>query len=441
VIHPAPEPPAVSRREWAVRGVVSIADQGLISGANFLVLILFARWLSPSDYGAVSVGMSVFLFAANFYNALLLEPMSVLGPRQFDSRLGDYFACTLRLHVALAGALSGGLLGAALVLARATPPLAGALAGGAASSFAVLLMWLLRRMCYVIGEPALALRGSVTFPIGALAGASAAYVWGWRSPWVAFLILGFAAAGAGASLGFALRSRPFANTAAPSPRRALLVEIVRSHWNYGRWTLGVCLTYWLANSAIPVMIGLHAGLDGAGSLRALENLVFPVLQATNALSLMLLPWVSRQIESCGLAFARAFPRRGMLAGAAVTGSYLGAMLVFRGPLLELLYGKGAYEELPGLLPLMAAAAMVRGVSDVSVSVALKGAARPDAQFWSSLAGAVFVLSGGSLLIRHCGVAGAALTMLLSNALQAGILTGFFLVLTGARPARRPHALG
>jgi hypothetical protein len=36
----------------ATKGGLAVLDQGLISGSNFLVGILLARWLAPAEYGA-----------------------------------------------------------------------------------------------------------------------------------------------------------------------------------------------------------------------------------------------------------------------------------------------------------------------------------------------------------------------------------------------------
>ena len=65
------------RRSWIFRGGLAVADQGLISGSNFLLSVLLARWLSAEQYGAYALGYSLFLLAAGFHQALLIEPMSV----------------------------------------------------------------------------------------------------------------------------------------------------------------------------------------------------------------------------------------------------------------------------------------------------------------------------------------------------------------------------
>jgi len=416
---------ARSGRRWLAPGALSILDQGLVSGANFALVVLFARWLAPTDYGAVAIGLSVFLLAANFHHALLLEPMSVMGPRQFAQRMGGYFSAMLGAHAGAVAAL-GALLAAAAALWRTSAPsLAAALAALSLTTPAVLSFWVLRRICYVTADPATALRGGLTFMSCALAGAAAARALSWRSSAALFLITGASALCACAVLLPLLRRRLSDGT----PPASVLREALAAHWNYGRWMVGVSLTYWLANSAFPVLLAAGAGLAASAELRAIENLTSPVLQATGALSLLLLPWVAGQTQAEGTAYLQRFQRRAMGTALAITGSYLGCVLLFSRTLMRLLYGPGAYAGLAVLVPLVAAATLVRGVSELSFSTALKGAARPDAHFLATLVSSVFVLTGGWLLVERWRVAGAAAGMLASNILQAAVLGACFLRLT------------
>ena len=412
----------ISPAQWLWRGVLSITDQGLVSGANFLLVILFARWLPRPEYGAVSIGLSAFLLAANFHHALVLEPMSVLAPRRFPDRLGSYFRCVLLVHgvavvlvaLAVAGvALSG--LGVATSVA---------LLGLAWSLPLVLSFWVLRRICYVLTDPATAIRGGIAFFSTALAAAAVFRVSGWINPASLFVVTGLAGVAAGLVLARALRSQLGA-------RACLLGEVLTAHWSYGRWMMGVSLTYWLANSAFPILLGLGAGLSASAGLRAVENLVTPVLQVTGALSLLALPWVSGQAHTRGNPYLRRYQRLAMVVAGSLVGAYLFLVLVLRQPLMRALYGPGGYAELAPLVPVVAIATLIRGVSDLSLSTALKGAARPDAHFLASLISSLFVLTGGWYLIARWQVTGAAYTMLVSHAVQAVVLAVFFARVTTA----------
>ena len=76
----------------------SIADQGVASSTNFVLNILLARWLLPREYGAYSVCWSILLILAGFHNALILEPMTVVGPAEYRDNLDAYLRATRRLN-------------------------------------------------------------------------------------------------------------------------------------------------------------------------------------------------------------------------------------------------------------------------------------------------------------------------------------------------------
>jgi len=413
-------------RRWVWQGALSILDQGLVSGANFLMVMLFARWLAPRDYGAVAIGLSLFLLLANFHHALLLEPMSVLGPRRWQSRMGDYFVAILAAHAGAMVCLTAVLVFAGGIFWAEGSRLAPALLGLSISTPAVLSFWILRRICYVRADPAAALRGGASFFLSALLGVAVVRSLRWESPAALFVVTGGAALSAGIALVPVLRRL----TGAGAPVRAMLGEALPAHWRYGRWMVGVSLTYWLANSAFAVLLGLSAGMAASAGLRAIENLATPVLQATGALSLLWLPWISGQTEVRGMGYLRSFQWKAMLAALLITGAYLGGVLVFRGPIMKFLYGPGAYASLSGLVPVVILSTLVRGVSELSVSTALKAAARPQAHFAASLLSAVFVLTGGWVLVSRWQVAGAAAAMLASTVLQAAVLAACFVHLTG-----------
>jgi hypothetical protein len=73
------------RLAWVGKGALAIVDQGLLSGSNFLLAVLLARWLPRDQYGAFALGFSIFLFLSGLHNAFFLEPMSVLGPESYPS--------------------------------------------------------------------------------------------------------------------------------------------------------------------------------------------------------------------------------------------------------------------------------------------------------------------------------------------------------------------
>src|SRR5690348_9270670 len=77
-------------RAWSPKGALALLDQGLISGANFIVGILLARNLAPHEYGAYALAFQVFLFLSVGYSAMVLEPLSVFGSSVYRDTNREY---------------------------------------------------------------------------------------------------------------------------------------------------------------------------------------------------------------------------------------------------------------------------------------------------------------------------------------------------------------
>ena len=126
---------------WLKKGTLAVVDQGLVSGCNFLLSVLLARWLLPEEYGAYALSFSVFLLLAGFHQNLVLSPLSVLGPSVYRHQLRNYLGAMLWIQAAFGIVVSAALAIAAWVSQRILhqPFISNALAGLAISAPCVLL--------------------------------------------------------------------------------------------------------------------------------------------------------------------------------------------------------------------------------------------------------------------------------------------------------------
>ena len=51
----------LQQRSLLHKGFLAVLDQGLISGSNFLLSILLARWLRADQYGAYALSFAIFV--------------------------------------------------------------------------------------------------------------------------------------------------------------------------------------------------------------------------------------------------------------------------------------------------------------------------------------------------------------------------------------------
>lgn len=393
---------------WVGKGSLAVLDQGLISGSNFLIGILLARWLVAEQYGAYALAFSGFLFASGFHSALLLEPMSIFGPASYRRCLTGYFGKLLGLNLVLAVILTA-LVGAGIpflhyfTLARALSP---ALWGVCLATPSILFFWLCRRAAYLNFAPGLAVRGASAYCLVAMSLLLLIQRLHWLSSLTAFLIQAVAATAATILLLASLKPQ-FDSGSDPST-----LAIVRQHWRYGRWGVATQFVFWLSGNGYYVLVAAFLHMRDVAALRALQNFTLPFGQFVNAISLLVLPWASaRFAEESRLGFQRRI-RHVTLLFVGLASAYYVALCLFGGRIMGVIYA-GRYTEFAYLLPLVAAPALVLAASQ-GAGIALQAMQCPaDLFFAYTLAGVATIVSGVPLT-RSCGLPGAAAGMLISN---------------------------
>lgn len=406
-----------------MRGLCSLADQGLSSGAHFAVNLLLARWLAPAEYGAFALSFAVLLFFAGLYNALILEPMGVIGPTRYAERLPDYLGLTIWMHAGLSLPVVAALAMAALAARLVGSTLWPLLFALSAAAPGILLLWLMRRACYLLGTPQLAARGSLAY--AALLGVGLFWLSRQAKPGAAGVFLWMSGAGVlvslllGAGLGLR-REHLLWRVAKPELKAAVL-----RHWSYGRWSLSRTVSYWMASSLYLPAVGALAGLPAVAAYRAADNLMQPMGQTFTAMGLLLLPRLSRQHSLRSGGYLKAMAVSISLAASLAAALYVACILAAGPDLLRRLYGNSFYTPSFALVPFLGAALLFRAIGDTGLGLAARAAGRPDIDFRATAAAAIVTLSVGLLLVARYGAAGAALGSMFSAAASC-LVAAFFL---------------
>jgi len=266
-------------RVWGARAVFSLLDQGLFSGAGFLVNLLLARWLAPDSYGAFAVAFAAFLFTYGFHNALLLEPMSVFGPSRHGKEMSGYFRAQLMIHALMVSPLSAVGLVTGFLLWRITPgsPLVGAIIGVSLALPFILLLWLARRICYAVQRPAMAATGTAIFLAFVAAGLLGIRTSSLIRPFTAFVLMGSGGLLASALLILQLGLfKPGVDKSVATSWR----NVWRENWGYGRWLLGSALLSSIVMQVQVFVVSALLGLGAAGVLRAMQLPALLIIQVS-----------------------------------------------------------------------------------------------------------------------------------------------------------------
>ena len=396
-------------RKWAAKGGLAIIDYGLISGSNFLLAILLARWLTPKEYGAYALSFSFFILAGFLYQSLLLEPLSVFSGTLFRENLRGNLKTTLWIHWELSFAMCL-LLGLAAVGARVfghSPVLAVALAGMTVATPFILMHGLAKRSFYLRLSPGPAAFASTFYCALVIGGAFLVFRWGRLSSFTAFLIMGLAALVSCVIMVFQLNA-----VLAPETGRPRLRATWGKHWEYGRWALATCVLGWIPNYFYIPLVSSFSGMAAAGELRALMDLAAPVLQTYAALSMLFLPYAARVQNRNGRKAAAALNRR--LAFLFVSGSvaYWSVLIPLKQPLFHFLYN-GKYMESAYLIPLFALETTIWSAS-LGPAILLRAMESPRSLFIANAAASIVAVLIGIPATRYFGLQGVIWSMIGAN---------------------------
>jgi O-antigen/teichoic acid export membrane protein len=399
----------MTRSVWIAKGALAITDQAIFSGSGFLLSLLLARWLTPVQYGAYALSFAVFLFASSFHNALILEPMGVIGAASYGERLPAYIAKLLRMHSVVASALWAlAIAGAgAVFLISKNATLAAALCGAGFAIPCVLLSWLLRQSAYLDRRPALAVRGGSVYAVTLLGCVFLERYWGWLNPFSAFLAQAAAGALAGSYL-IALLRPDFQPTPTVQMR-----TVLAEHWQYGRWVIVTAFVYWLSAQGYYFIAAGELGIVDVANIRALQNFFLPFLQFLTSLTLLVMPWASSRFAAGEKeAFQKVIGTMSLLftAGGIL---YLIAVSAFGSRLMVLIYG-GKYAQSSALLPIVGLSVVFTAAA-MGASIGVRAMQRPSEVFAGYASASVFTVLVGFWLTRHWGLRGAIIGMAASAA--------------------------
>jgi O-antigen/teichoic acid export membrane protein len=342
-------------RSWFLKGGIAVLDQGIFSGSNFVLNILFARWLRPEEYGAFAISFAIYLFASGFQNALVLEPMTLFGPAKYPDILKEYLAGQTFIHFIVTGLLGLITLVTGIVLYSfqlVDDVLSSSITAAGVFLPFMLSIWLARRSCYVLEKPIWALASSTLYAIALFS--TAFYIYQQKllaSPFYWFLILGISSL-----LGWLLIYL--------NPRLIVFKAIkwwiwIKDQWSFGKWIVLAAFLNFAGTQVQLFIVAAQLGLDQAGVFRALQNFMLPMTQILTAITTLVLPSISVDFGRRNYFSMRNKAKKITFVLTLIAFVYAITLIAFARPAEMFLYnGKFAKYSLmisfAGLIPLVAA---------------------------------------------------------------------------------------
>lgn len=257
----------------------AIVEQAIFAGTNFLVTVLLVRWMPIDHVGAYSFCYSLFIVTCMLFEAVVSEPIPILGPSRYASRLSRYTGAIVALHLATSVLASLGLLLAASVFHdRASPLIAETMVGTAIAAPLLFLRSMTQQLCYTHSYNGLFALGGVAYAILAPSFLFALHAAGTLTPAYAIVAVGGAMALPCLFI-MAVFLRPELRLAHIS---STIREVLQDHWRYGRWAIVAQTNHWLGGNIFHLVGPSMIGLEATAAVRAIFNLILPVNLANAA---------------------------------------------------------------------------------------------------------------------------------------------------------------
>jgi peptidoglycan/xylan/chitin deacetylase (PgdA/CDA1 family) len=115
-------------------------------------------------------------------------------------------------------------------------------------------------------------------------------------------------------------------------------ELIRTHWDYGRWSMLGTVVMWLEVNSYYLTTGTFLGMREAGALAALASFALPINHIFQGTSRLLLPVFSKHATERGYEATRQLAGRLSMVFIAAVGVYAVMASVFGRLAITLLYG-------------------------------------------------------------------------------------------------------
>jgi O-antigen/teichoic acid export membrane protein len=387
-----------------------MADQTLVSAANFLLLVFVARKTNVAETGYYVLALRAVDFLTEIQNVFLWAPYALFAP-EYEERNRPTYAGSVLIHqvgVSLATAILIGCVALIAYLAGAYVPSQIAL-WTLVASVGIHAREFTRRISFAnLDFSKVMMMDGGIFLLQILGVATLLSIH--RLSGLTVLSVTSIAA----LLGAALYQIPLRNRF--EFERTDVLPSLRKNFSYGRWLLGSDLTLLLSNQIYPWFLSVISGpvavaLLGAG--QAITNFARMFLIGAQN---VLLPSSARACANKDLPQLRLFVRRSTLALGVGASLFSIFCLAAGRTLLKLIYGSTFASH--GFLIFLLSLSILATALTLAPTFALAAAKRADANVRINVVTLIFHCVVGLLLARLYGAEGAAWGLSLGGLLSA-----------------------
>jgi O-antigen/teichoic acid export membrane protein len=343
--------------------------------------------------------------------------MMVFGSGKYRDKLNKYLGFLLTRHILLTilSSILLAILGIA-ILTLGSNHVAYAIFGLVIASPFILLTWLARRFFYILFKPHFACTGGLFYLALILPSVYILYLQNNLTSFSTYIMMGVVGAFVGTFFVYLLKPSFYSDDTSNNVYTC-------DHIKYGKWALGTALLVWIPSNIYYLIIPIFFDLEKSASLKAVMNLVMPLLHTYYALGLFIIPYFSRLISGFNIGRIKKDVYIFLLIFLFPSIIYWLILYIYGFSILNFVYD-GGYVDYYRLLIVIGLVPFTSGVTHV-YSGLLKSLESPDKIFWSYLAASIVTLTIGIGLIFHFGIIGVAYSMLTSSIVKSSMMIYYY----------------
>jgi len=406
---------------WALKFGYGILDQGFYSGANYLLSILLARWISAEAYGAFAAVYSIFLLVATIQVALIAEPMSIFGADRYRDDVVGYLNYLLRVQWIGSCVLVFVFVLVALLFFQDRLFQENLMSMALAMPF-ILFYWYLRRALYLKAQSKLAMISSFAYLFFLIFQILCLQMVDHLSFFTAYVSM--ATSSLFASF-FILKILDIRFWGYGGLQANLKPGIIHAElWSFGKWLMFAYLANWLTVVSYPLFIAVYIDVEIAGAFRSVQNLFLPFQQFLAAITLLVLPRLAEQRADHEDVWLFVTTRRMAWVVGIAALFYCAGVTAFRDMIMRFLYANEVYSSFSGLVPYLALATLI-GAVHIVLGLALRVVRQTNIILWSKGIAALFFLFFAVPAIGRFQTAGVLFLLIATALIEAFILMYFY----------------
>ena len=309
-----------------------LSDQGLVSGANFLISILIARYLGIEEYGLFALGWMVVLFTSSLHQAFIIMPLYTLYPKQ-DNK-AQYLSNLMGLQVLFCAISFVVILVMVKVVLYFTPEWDRPYLALTLASISVLFVLndYLRRLFFAMHRPIIVLiMDCIGYGLQPIILFYLSYQSFPLSIPIILVIINLLFA---ISIGIALFSKyeygiSFSN----------FKDTLKLNWKFSRYLIGTSLLQWVSGNLFIIMAGSLIGSAAVGTIRIAQNIMGVLHVLFLAMENIVPVRAAELLKNNGRHSMLRYIGKISKQAAIPTGILIGLIVIFKSQIITALYGE------------------------------------------------------------------------------------------------------